>query len=187
MEVSSPPAARYSATAIAIHWLAALLILGAIAMGVYMTGLQVSPTRLRLYNWHKWLGFTIFALSALRLLWRLSHRPPPEVAMPAWQRRAAHVSHRAMYVLFFAVPIAGWLYSSASGFPVVVFGVLPLPDLVTPDESLARALKPWHTNLALALGALIALHVAAVCKHQFVDRDGLLSRMVPRLQARASQ
>ncbi|MDB5859384.1 MAG: cytochrome b [Ramlibacter sp.] len=187
MEVPLHLDARYTPPAVAIHWLAALLILGAIAMGVYMTGLQVSPFRLRLYNWHKWLGFTILALSVLRLLWRLSHRPPADVAMPAWQRRAAHISHWAMYALFFAVPLAGWLYSSASGFPVVVFGVLPLPDLVAADEALARALKPWHANLALALGALIALHVAAVCKHQFMDHDGLLSRMLPRALQRQPQ
>jgi cytochrome b561 len=170
----------YSSLAIAIHWLAALLILCAVAVGVYMTSLQLSPAKLKLYNWHKWLGVTILALSLVRLCWRATHRPPADVPMPGWQRRAAHITHWTMYVLFFAVPLAGWTYSSAAGFPVVVFGVLPLPDLVAADESLAAALKPWHGNLAFVLGALAALHVGAVLKHQFIDRDRILSRMVPR-------
>ncbi|MCJ0761621.1 cytochrome b [Variovorax terrae] len=175
---------RYSSTAIAIHWLAALLIFGAIAMGVYMTSLQLSPTRLKLYNWHKWLGITILALSLVRVLWRATHRPPVDLPMPGWQRHAAHLTHWTLYALFLAVPLAGWTYSSASGFPVVVFGVLPLPDLVAPDRSLAEVLKALHVGLALALGAVIALHVAAVCKHQWLDRDQILFRMLPRVFGR---
>lgn len=178
---------RYSSAAIAIHWLTALLIFGAIAMGVYMTSLQISPTRLKLYNWHKWLGISILALSLVRVLWRATHRPPVDLPMPAWQRRAAHLTHWALYALLFAVPLAGWAYSSASGFPVVVFGLIPLPDLVAPDRSLAEALKALHVGLALGLGAGIVLHVAAVCKHQLLDRDGILSRMVPRAFERQTQ
>jgi cytochrome b561 len=82
-----------------------------------------------------------------------------------------------MYLLFFAVPLLGWAYSSAAGFPVVLFGVLPLPDLVSPDRALAEALKPWHGRAAFALAALVLLHVAAVAKHHWVDRDALLARM----------
>lgn len=170
---------KYSSVAIAIHWLAALLILGAIALGVYMTGLQMSPARLKLFNYHKWLGITILTLSLARIAWRLTHRPPADVAMPPWQARAAHATHWLMYALFLAVPLAGWTYSSATGFPVVVFGVLPLPDLVPADRGLAEVLKGVHATLALSLGALVALHVAAVAKHQFMDRDGLLARMLP--------
>lgn len=175
---------RYSGLAIALHWLLALAIVGTFCMGLYMTGLSMSPTRLKLYNWHKWAGATILALSALRLLWRLTHRPPalpPQVqaAMPAWQRVAHHGTHHLLYLLFFAVPLAGWAYSSAAGFPIVVYGVLPLPDLLPVDKELAAAIKPWHGRLAWALAALVLLHVAAALKHQFIDRDGLLARMWP--------
>lgn len=173
------PATRYSPTAMAIHWLAALMILSAIGMGLYMAGLALTPTKLKLYNWHKWLGISILALSCLRLVWRITHRPPPDLLMAAWQRRAAHATHWAMYALFLAVPLAGWTYTSATGFPVVVFGVLPLPDLVGPDQALARLLKSVHGVLALTLGGFIALHVAAVARHQFLNRDGILSRMLP--------
>ena len=180
----SPTADRYSGPAIAMHWLLALAIVGSFSVGLYMTDLPLSPQRLKLYNWHKWAGVTILTLSALRLVWRLTHRPPADPPMPAWQQRAAHATHNLLYVLFFAVPLAGWAYSSAAGFPIVVFGVLPLPDFVPVDKALAEAIKPLHGILAKVMAALVLAHVAGALKHQFIDRDGLLSRMWP---ARASK
>jgi cytochrome b561 len=171
------PATRYTKTAVALHWVLALALMTSFGVGLYMADLPLSPQRVKLYNWHKWAGVTILTLSALRLLWRLTHRPPTDVAMPAWQARAAHATHVALYLLFFAVPLVGWAYSSAAGFPVVWFGVLPLPDFVSPDKALAEAIKPWHGRLAWALAALVGLHVAGALKHHLIDRDGLLSRM----------
>ncbi len=174
-----PTASRYNGVAIALHWLLALLIVGTFCVGLYMHELPLSPTRLKLYNWHKWAGATILALSAVRLLWRLTHRPPVDPPLPAWQRWAAHGAHGALYGLFFLVPLAGWAYSSAAGFPIVVFGVLPLPDFVAPDRALAEVLKQRHATLAFGLAAVVALHIAAALKHHFIDRDGLLDRMRP--------
>jgi cytochrome b561 len=174
-----PSTPRYSGPAIALHWLLALALFGLFAMGLYMTSLPMSPARLKLYNWHKWAGVTVLALSFARLAWRLTHRPPAAVAMPAWQARAAEAAHVALYGLFFAVPLAGWAYSSAAGFPVVWFGVLPLPDLVAPNRELAEAIKPLHRILAYTMAAIVVAHVAGALKHQFVDRDGLLQRMWP--------
>ncbi len=176
-----PRSLRYTRTAMALHWLLALLIVGNLVLGLYMSGLSFSMTRLKLYNWHKWAGIVILTLSAARLVWRLTHRPPAAPAMPAWQHRAAQGTHLLLYILFFAVPLAGWAYSSSAGFPVVVFGVLPLPDWVGVDRELAAALKLLHKALAMGLAALVVLHVAAALKHQFVDRDGLLQRMRPAL------
>ena len=173
---SSP---RYSGVAIALHWLLALMIFVAFSVGVYMHELPVSPTRLKLYNWHKWAGVTILALSALRLLWRLSHRPPADVPMPGWQAKAAHATHGLLYALFFAVPLVGWAYSSAAGYPIVWFGVLPLPDFVPVDKALAAAIKPWHERLAITMALLVVVHVAGAIKHQFVDKDNLMDRMRP--------
>ena len=175
----SSPASRYTRTAITLHWLLSLALLGSFCVGLYMTGLPLSPQRLKLYNWHKWAGITILTLSIVRLVWRVTHRPPADVPMPAWQQRAAHWAHRALYTLFFAVPLAGWAYSSAAGFPVVVFGVLPLPDFVPADKALAEAIKPLHAALAWTLALVVLAHVAAALKHHFVDRDGLLARMWP--------
>ena len=176
---SLAPPARYNATSIALHWLLAVAIVANFSLGVYMHELPISPWQLKLYNWHKWAGITILAFSALRLLWRLLHPPPADVPMPPWQRRLAHAVHRALYGLFFAVPLAGWAYSSAAGFPVVVFGVLPLPDWVPVSPMLAKVLKGMHELLASALGLLVLLHVAAALKHHLVDRDGLLHRIRP--------
>lgn len=175
---------RYHGFAIALHWVLALGLVGLFFMGHYMADLPFSPQRLKLYNWHKWAGVTILGLSAIRLTWRLVHRPPalPQavtLGMPSWQMQAYHATHIAMYALFFAVPLLGWAYSSAAGFPIVLFGVLPLPDFVAASKPLAEMIKPWHALSANGLAALVVLHVAAAVKHQMVDRDGLMDRMRP--------
>ena len=175
---------RYTLPAILLHWLLALSLIGLLVFGWYMVGLPFSPTKLKYYNWHKWAGVTILALSALRLLWRITHRPPalPErmtAVMPRWQQLAHHGVHHLLYVLFFAVPLLGWAYSSAAGFPVVWFGMWQLPDFVARSPELAEAIKPLHMIAAYTMAALIALHIAAALKHQLIDRDGLLRRMWP--------
>ena len=179
------PPTRYTPLAKLFHWLLAVAIVGVFCVGVYMDGLPFSPQKLKLINWHKWAGMSILILSVLRLLWRLTHRPPELPAkvlstMPGWQRVAHHGAHGLMYVLFFAVPLIGWAYSSAAGFPIVLFGMLPLPDLLSVNKELAEAIKPLHKLSAYALAALVVVHVAAVIKHQFIDRDGLLTRMLPQ-------
>jgi cytochrome b561 len=170
-------ATRYTPVAVVLHWLLALAIIGTFSVGFYMSDLPFSLTRLKLYNWHKWAGVTILALSAVRLLWRLAHRPPADLPMPAWQARAAHATHGLLYVTFFAVPLLGWAYSSAAGFPIVWFGVLPLPDFVPKDKALADTLKQLHGLAAYGLALLVLAHVAGALKHRFIDRDGLLARM----------
>lgn len=176
--------ARYTALAIALHWLLAIFVLALFGLGVYMADLPFSPQRLKLYNWHKWAGISFLALTMVRLFWRVMHRPPalPEKirnAMPGWQMRAFHATHHLMYALFFAVPLLGWAYSSAAGFPIVWFGLITLPDVLPADKALAEMIKPLHLASALALVGLAGLHVAAALKHQWIDRDGLLQRMLP--------
>jgi len=174
------PASRYSGTAIALHWVMALALLCNFCVGLYMSDLPMSMTRLKLYNYHKWTGATILALAALRLLWRLTHRPPAELPAPKWQHTAASATHWALYALFFAVPLVGWAYSSAAGFPIVVFGVLPLPDFVPRDKPFGEeVLAPLHEASSYLLAAIVGVHVAAAFKHQFVDRDHLMARMWP--------
>lgn len=177
---TSPAApARYDNVAIVFHWLLVLLLVGAFGVGTYMSDLPFSIQRVKLFNWHKWAGMTILALTLLRLLWRLGHTPPPQPPAPHWQQRAATLTHAAMYLLCLVIPLVGWAYTSAAGVPVVLYGVLPLPDLLAKDKELADLIKPWHAALAYALAALVLLHVAAALKHHFIDRDGLLARMRP--------
>lgn len=174
----------YTAVAKFLHWVLALGLVGIFGVGLYMADLPFSPQRLKLYNWHKWAGITILLLSVLRLLWRLSHRPPSlptamAQSMPKWQHWVHDGTHYAMYALFFIVPMIGWAYSSAAGFPVVLFGLIPLPNLLAANQELAETIKSLHGFAAWVLCALVVLHVAAALKHQFIDRDGLISRMLP--------
>jgi cytochrome b561 len=174
------PVNRYTDVAIALHWLLAISLLGAFCVGLYMADLKLSPTRIRLFNWHKWAGISILVLSAFRLIWRLAHRPPADPAyLPLWQKRLAGSVHLFMYLLFFLVPIAGWAYSSAAGFPVVWFGFIHLPDFVGVDKQLAASLADVHSALAFALGGLVVLHVAGALQHRFILKDGIVQRMLP--------
>lgn len=176
----------YTRTAIALHWLIAALILVAFPLGVYMHELPLSPRKLQLYSYHKWLGITVLLAVAVRLLWRIGHRPPAPLPGPRWQVAAAHAVHHLLYLLIVAVPLSGWLMSSALGFPVVWFGVLPLPDLVAKDKELGEALKIVHQGLNFSLLALVVVHVAAALKHHFFDRDATLVRMLPLLRKESS-
>jgi cytochrome b561 len=174
---------RYSATAIALHWIVALLILANLALGLYTVGLPLSPAKLRNFSFHKWIGVTVFLLAAARLAWRLAHPAPAlPAAMAPWERRAANATHVLLYVLFFAAPLTGWLFSSASGFQTVYLGVFPIPDLLAKDKALADALKLAHKSINYTMAAVIALHVAAALKHHFADRDDVLRRMLPRFK-----
>ena len=176
----------YTGTAVALHWIAGALIVGNLAFGLYMVDLPLSPAKLRYYSWHKWAGVTIFLVSAARLLWRLAHPAPAlPASMPAWQRAAAAASHHLLYVLFFAAPLSGWLFSSAAGFQTVYLGALPIPDLLEKNTELADVLKLVHRFSNYTLAALVVVHAAAAVKHHVVDRDDVLSRMLPFLKPRS--
>jgi cytochrome b561 len=173
---------RYTTTAILFHWLLAVMIIGAFTLGLVMTDMPgITPTKLKYFSWHKWAGVTILALAALRLLWRLTHKAPAYPAgMPAWQMTSANVLHGMLYVLMFAVPLSGYFYTLASGYPVVYFGVLELPVLIDKNEQLKPVLQAVHYWLNMGMAACVALHVAAALKHHFIDRDGLIKRMMPK-------
>ncbi|HQT00811.1 MAG: cytochrome b [Hydrogenophilales bacterium 16-64-46] len=169
---------RYTAPAVVLHWLIAGLIFIAFPLGVYMSDLPLSPTRLQLYSYHKWIGISVLLLVGLRIVWRLTHRPPalPD-DLPRWQRAASHAVHGLLYLLILAVPLTGWLMSSAKGFQTVWFGVLPLPDLVEKNRELGQVLGNAHQFLNYLLLALVILHVVAALKHHFHERRPFLQRM----------
>ena len=172
---------RYTNVAIVFHWLIALLIIGSFTMGLVMTDMPgLTPTKLKYYSWHKWAGVTILGLATLRLLWRLAHPAPAyPSSMPDWQKTSANALHSLLYVLMFAVPLSGYFYTLAAGFPVVYFGLFELPVLIAKNEELKPILKELHFWLNMLLAGTVAMHVAAALKHHFIDRDGIIKRMMP--------
>lgn len=179
--------ARYTTTAIVLHWLMALLIFAVFPLGLYMHDLKLSPTKLQLYSYHKWIGMTLLLLAVLRMLWRIAHKPPPSVTMARWQKRASSAVHALLYALLLFVPLSGWLMSSAKGVQTVWFGLLPLPDLVEKNKLLGQLLGSVHENLNYLLLLLVLVHIAAALKHRYIDRDEVMNRMLPGKSSKGSR
>jgi cytochrome b561 len=180
LELFMDHSASYTRTAVGLHWLVALAIITTFSVGLYMSDLPLSPEKLKIYSWHKWAGVTIFLLVAFRLMWRLTHRPPALPAgMAGWQRQAAALTHWLLYALMIAVPISGWLMSSAKGFQTVYFGVIPLPDLLAKNKPLGETLETVHQTLNYTMAGVVGLHALAALKHHLIDRDEVLARMLP--------
>jgi cytochrome b561 len=177
---------RYDGLAIALHWLTAVLIVANWLLGLSMVPLPISPRKLQWYIVHKSIGLSVLLLASVRLGWRAVHPPPPAVPMPPWQHRAARMSHALLYSLLFAIPLSGWLYSSATGVQVVYLGVLPLPNLVPKHRALGDALRLVHVGLNATLAAAVLVHAAAAIRHHFVDRDATLARMLPLVRLGAA-
>ncbi len=182
---------RYSAVAIALHWLIAALILGNIALAWTFQNTPQGLTWFKLIQLHKSVGITVLALSLLRLGWRLINPPPPEPAsLKPWERAASQVVHWGFYGIMIGMPLSGWILVSASlkGLPTVLYGVIPWPHIGAVHALPFEARKVWSHNAATTHGALawlayalIVLHVGAALKHWLIDRDGVIGRMAPFL------
>lgn len=169
---------KYNGTAIALHWLVAVLIVVAFSVGQYMADLELSPWKLKIFAWHKWVGVTIFLLVLYRIYWRLTHPAPAlPASMSENMKKGSGVTHLFLYLLMVAIPITGWLHSSAAGVSVVYFNFIPLPNLLDKNKELSDLFKDVHESLNWALLGLVIMHVAATLKHQFMDKDNLLDRM----------
>ena len=179
---------RYSTIAILLHWLIAVLFIGMIGVGFYMTGLGDADLSLKfsLYQWHKSFGVTIMLLTLCRLGWRLTHAPPIGATPPAKAQIAAKVAHILFYFLTLAIPLVGWAMVSASPFniPTLLFGELHWPHLAFfnnfPDKTSAEStLKLIHKTLAYGTAVLAVGHIAAALRHHFILRDHTLAKMIP--------
>ena len=172
--------ARYTKTAKGLHWLMAVLFFGMLGLGFYMQGLPLSPDKLKLYSWHKWVGVTVFLLALFRIAWRVTHQPPAlPSSMPRLMQIAAHAGHHMLYMLMFLIPLSGWLMSSAKGFQTVWFSILPIPDLIEKNKLLGDLLQTVHVSLNYLFIAVLIGHIGAALKHHFIDKDDILTRMLP--------
>ncbi len=163
-----------------LHWIIVVLIIVQYTLAQVAEDLPLGLQKLQVLARHKSVGLTILGMAILRLLWRWAN-PTPELpgTLKPWEKKVATLTHFALYLLLFAMPVTGWLMSSAANFPVSWFGVLTLPDLVEPSRDLQRTLHEVHETLFKFLVALAVLHVAAALKHHFVLKDDVLRRMVP--------
>ena len=168
--------ARYSLPAMALHWAQAILVVWLLWLGWTMVDLPKGAERSAAYSLHKSLGLLVLVLTVLRLGWRLRHAPPPAL-VSGWQARVAGGVHHALYLILLLTPLAGYLLSSFTPYPLRFFG-LEVVKLGWPDETLNATFKSAHVILAWTGAALIAVHVAAAIKHALL-RDGTLQRMLP--------
>lgn len=167
---------RYGIVAIIFHWIMAILIIGMISLGLYMADLPNGPVKIKLFGLHKEFGMLILMLVTLRIIWRLQNQTP-RLSIPRWQKWAAHGTHFILYTLMIAMPITGWLVTSAAGFQVSFFGMFLVPNLIPADEAQMKLFAEIHEWLAYGLIAVLCLHVAAALKHHFIDKDNILIRM----------
>jgi cytochrome b561 len=172
-----------------LHWsMAAIIVLILIPAGLVMTRLGEGATTNTLYELHKSFGLIAFGLAVVRVAIRLGRGAPPvEPDVPAWQRFAAYVSHYALYMLIFLVPLTGWAATSACCAPVNLFWTVPLTFPVPGGEDLAKAIFRLHYGFVYTLMAIVAVHVAAALQHHFLRRDRTLLRMLPDGRGGASQ
>jgi cytochrome b561 len=172
--------ARWGSVAQLLHWLIVALIIAQVILANIAEDLPIGVRKLAMYARHKSVGITILGLAVLRLLWRWANPTPPlPTTLRPYERALATLTHAGLYVLLFAMPLTGWMMTSARGFPVSWFGFLQLPDFVPKNDALYNAMKETHDTLALALYAIVFLHVAAALKHHFFLRDDVLRRMLP--------
>jgi cytochrome b561 len=174
------PPPRYTGVAQALHWIIAALIVTQFVLAWTADDLPLGVHKLALLAWHKSFGMTVLMLAVLRLLWRIKHSAPAlPAAMTRLERRLARVTHVAFYVLLFAMPLTGWMMSSAKNYSVSWFGLFTWPDLIGKNEAAFDFLKTTHDYLSDGLFAIAVLHVLAALKHHFWNKDDVLLRMLP--------
>ena len=183
-----PDPDRYTRTAVILHWIVALLILANVALGLIAESLPEEWIRTAI-DTHKSTGITVLGLALLRILWRIGHPPPPlPRTYSRWERIGAQAAHGALYSLMVLLPLSGWLHDSAwkdaATHPMHLFGLVPWPRIgwimvIEPvmKESLHDLFGAFHTAFGYILYGLLALHVGAALKHQFLDCEPELERM----------
>lgn len=180
-------AQRWGAVSQLFHWIIVVLILLIAYLGLTMTGLPNGPRKINIYALHKSIGLTILALVTLRLLWRLyAGAPTPVVGTPSWQHRIASLTHFGLYMLLFAMPLSGWLFNSAAGYPLQWFKLFNLPAIAARSEDLKALAETAHSTMFWILVVLVLAHAGAAFYHHLFQNDDTLTRMLPRRRRAAS-
>lgn len=173
---------RFGLVTIVNHWLAALLIIGMLGLGLYMADLPKGEWKGQLFGIHKSFGILVLLLGAARIGWRLGNTwPEPLGVARPWQLKAARLLHLLLLAMMLALPLSGWALSSAGDHPVSFFGLFTLPPLLMVDDALAELMSEVHETLAWTLIALLVLHAGAALRHHFLVHDATLKRMLGRL------
>lgn len=168
---------EYGAVARFFHWATAFIILSLIPVGLYMTGLPGGTDKLEIYLLHKSFGLLVLLLVIGRIAWRFVSLPPDSLDTHAWwERRLAQLAHLFLYFAMIAMPLSGWLMSSAGEYPVAFFGI-PMPDLMGKSEATAALMQDVHNTIAFILVGVLGLHIAGALKHHFIDKDSTVMRM----------
>lgn len=162
----------------ALHWTTAILIAGLLPVGWYMVDLDFTDWKLTVYTLHESFGVIVFTLTGVRLVWRLLHPVEPEAGLSPVERATSRAVHLAMYALMIAIPLSGWIGTSAFGFPVQWMFLFTIPSPVAKDDALGRLVLDAHGWLAMGFAALVALHLAGVAYHAFFKKDRVLDRML---------
>ncbi len=171
--------ARYDLPMQALHWVTAIVIIGAFILIQVIGGMPKGPDRNAMMGIHKSLGVVAFILVAVRVVWRHLSPPPAEPTMPNWMALASRLGHAALYALMILVPVAGMVMSWTAGRPIVVFNLFTLPDLLSPNPSIKGIAEEVHEVIGMLIIAIAALHAIAALFHQYVLKDGVLARMLP--------
>lgn len=171
---------NYGTPAKAFHWIAAILVLAMLALGFYMQAMALGTQKLQAYDLHKSLGVAVLALFIARLCWRFYTQAPKSLpTLSKIEILGAKAVHLFLYAALIAMPLSGWLMSSAAGRPVAFFGLFTLPDLIESSQQSAAFFRGLHGWLAWGIIVALVLHIAGAMKHFLIDRDKTLQRMLP--------
>ena len=171
---------RYTRVAQGFHWLVLGLLAVQFAVAWTMPDITPKTPDAGLVAWHLSIGATILLVMLLRLAWRTTHTPPPPPAdLPRPLQWLSRITHWLLYAILIVLPFMGWANASSRGYPVRLFGIIPLPALVAKGDPFAHSLGGYHADLALVLLGVIALHVSGALFHLVVKRDGVAQRMLP--------
>lgn len=198
LDPRAAPVARYDRIAMTLHWVVAVLIVVGVVAGLAAANADDANVR-ALVDFHKSIGLTALGLIVLRILWRLSHKPPPlPRSYPKLEKTGAHAAHFALYAVMLLLPLTGYIHDSAwrgaATHPIVLFGLIPFPRIgfietlgLATKDLVHEAFSAIHTYLGYILYALVALHIGGALKHQWVDREKELQRMLPAGRHRSDE